>query len=327
MHLVGPFTEIVTCAGWPLRGPLGDEIIQPIRNAGVLLKNGIILAVDRFTDLQKKASTVENINGPSVLLPGFIDAHTHICWAGSRANDYAGRIQGLSYLEIADRGGGIWQTVEDTRAATESELNHLLLERLYRLKKSGTTTVEVKSGYGLEPSSELRILRLINKANRQSDLDLIATCLAAHIKPQDWHGDNASYLDSLVGQLLPVVKREGLANRIDIFVDEVAFSKHEANPYLRAARNLDFAVTVHADQFSTGGSALGCAWKALSVDHLEASTVEEINRLGNSSTVATVLPAASLGLGTNFAPARGLLDAGAILAIASDWNPGSAPMG
>ncbi|MDH3245538.1 MAG: amidohydrolase family protein, partial [Saprospiraceae bacterium] len=157
--------------------------------------------------------------------------------------------------------------------------------------------------------------------------DLVPTCLAAHIKPPTWPGDNRSYLASIAEELLPRIKAENLSDRVDIFIEESAFSKEEGADFLKKARNLAFKITVHADQFSSGGSALGRIWDAVSADHLEAINAEDIRLLAESNTVATVLPNASLGLGIPFAPARRLLDAGAILAIASDWNPGSAPMG
>ncbi len=327
MHLIGPFKQIITCAGWPLRGPIRDTAVQPIEDAGVLINEGVIQEVGTFDQLNKMTSSVEDLKTPQVLIPGFIDAHTHICWAGSRANDYALRISGKSYLEIAKAGGGIWQTVEQTRDATELALQVALRERIYRMLSRGVTTIEVKSGYGLDQEHELRMLRIINQVNLQSSVDLVPTCLAAHIKPPTWPGDNRSYLAAIAEELLPRIKAENLSERVDIFIEESAFSKEEGADFLKKARNLGFKITVHADQFSSGGSALGRIWDAVSVDHLEAINAEDIRLLAESNTVATVLPNASLGLGIPFAPARRILDAGAILAIASDWNPGSAPMG
>ncbi len=173
------------------------------------------------------------------------------------------------------------------------------------------------------------MLEVIEEAGRELPLDLVPTCLAAHVVPPEWDGDPAGYLDHLVAELLPEVRRRGLAGRVEIFVAEGALAVEEARSYLLAAKKSGYALTIHGDQFSTGGSRLACDLKAASVDHLEASGDDEIRRLGAAAaqTAAVVLPGASLGLGMPYAPARRLLDAGARLVIASDWNPGSAPMG
>jgi imidazolonepropionase len=260
-------------------------------------------------------------------MPGFIDSHTHCCFGGSRAKDYALRNSGSSYLEIAKAGGGIWDTVTQTRLASFSELEELLIQRCHRFLAQGITTMEVKSGYGLSVNEELKMLRVIASAGKKVAQDLISTCLAAHMLPKDFEGDAVAYLNHLIKELLPVIKSEGLSNRIDAFIETSAFSPEEIAPYFKAAQAMGFDLTVHADQFSTGGSAVAIAFNARSADHLEASEESEIRALAQSTVVATALPGASLGLGCAFAPARALLDAGACLSIASDYNPGSAPMG
>jgi len=327
--LIGPFTQILTLAGLPLKGALSDDDLQVIPQGGVLVENGLIIAVDFFEKLRKENPSVqiEEITGEQVLLPGFVDCHTHICFAGSRAKDYAMRIQGKSYLEIARAGGGIWDSVVQTRAADEELLTGLLLQRVQRHLAEGVTTIEVKSGYGLETRSELKQLRAIAAASAKTRATLIPTCLAAHIVPRDFSGTQAEYLSYVFQDLLPVIKHENLASRVDVFIEESAFNADNALIYLNKARQMGFDITVHADQFTTGGSAVAVRSGAVSADHLEASKDAEIKMLANSDTVAVVLPGASLGLGMPYAPARKLLDAGACLAIASDWNPGSAPMG
>jgi len=327
--LIGPFTQILTLAGLPLKGALSDDDLQVIPQGGVLVENGLIIAVDFFEKLRKENPSVqiEEITGEQVLLPGFVDCHTHICFAGSRAKDYAMRIQGKSYLEIARAGGGIWDSVVQTRAADEELLTGLLLQRVQRHLAEGVTTIEVKSGYGLETRSELKQLRAIAAGSAKTRATLIPTCLAAHIVPRDFSGTQAEYLSYVFQDLLPVIKHENLASRVDIFIEESAFNADNALIYLNKARQMGFDITVHADQFTTGGSAVAVRSGAVSADHLEASKDAEIKMLANSDTVAVVLPGASLGLGMPYAPARKLLDAGACLAIASDWNPGSAPMG
>lgn len=327
--LIGPFAQIIPLTGLPLKGMLNDEQLHIIINGGVLTEDGIILAVDNFETLRKNytSAQVEEITGDHVLLPGFVDCHTHICFAGSRAKDYAMRNAGKSYLEIAASGGGIWDSVTQTRAATETELSNLLTKRIARHLAEGVTTIEVKSGYGLSVTEELKQLRAIQQATDKTHAHIITTCLAAHIKPKDFDGAESEYLKHLLNDLLPKIKQHGLTTRVDIFIEQSAFNTSDALFYLSKARQMGFEATVHADQFTTGGTEVAVKARAASADHLEASGDYEIKLLANSDTVAVTLPGASLGLGMGYAPARKLLDAGACLAIASDWNPGSAPMG
>jgi imidazolonepropionase len=237
------------------------------------------------------------------------------------------RNSGKTYLEIAEAGGGIWDSVSRTRAATEEHLVQQLLERVGRHLSEGITTLEVKSGYGLNFESELKQLRAIRSAAKHVEAELIPACLAAHILPKDFEGNSQAYLDFVLRELLPTIQQEDLCKRVDIFIEESAFNPQDALVYLEQAKTLGFFLTVHADQFTTGGSEIAVQVGAVSADHLEASTEKEIRLLTKSNTVAVVLPGASMGLGMPFAPARRLLNSGACLAIASDWNPGSAPMG
>ncbi|CAN5762957.1 imidazolonepropionase [soil metagenome] len=327
--LIGPFSEIITMRHLPLKGALRDDKLEVIRNGGVVIKDGFIRAIGEMDTLYRLHHdvSVEHINHPAVLLPGFVDCHTHMCFAGKRSTDYAMRIAGKTYLEIAKAGGGIWNSVQATRDASEPDLLELLLHRIKHHLASGVTTIEIKSGYGLNTECELKMLRAIKMAGVASDASIVATCLAAHIKPKDFNGDDKCYLQHVVKELLPIIKEKELCSRVDIFIEESAFCKEEAAKYLVAAKVLGFNATVHADQFTPGSSLIAIAGGAHSADHLEASTDFEINALADSNTVAVVLPGASFGLGMPYAPARNLLDAGACLAIASDWNPGSAPHG
>lgn len=329
MKLIGPFKQLLTMDFLPAKGALSDAQLEVIPDAGILQHDGKILQVGDFRQLQIQFSSaeIERLEGDYVALPGMIDVHTHICWAGSRAKDYALRLAGKSYLEIAAAGGGIWDTVLKTRAATEDELVALTVERANELLKQGITTVEVKSGYGLSVEHELKMLEAIKLANQLTKNDLVATCLATHIVPKEFEGDEKLYLQLLVNELLPEVKKRGLANRVDIFVEKNAFSVEMAKPYLLSAKELGFDIVLHGDQFSTGGAQLATEVDALSIDHLEAANKAEIEVLAQSNVIPVVLPGASLGLGEPFAPARKLLDAGTSMVIASDWNPGSAPMG
>lgn len=329
MKLIGPFTQLLTMDGLPDKGPLADAMLHIVPHGGVLVHNGLILAVGGFDELKAQHGPldIEYLHGDHVAMPGMVDVHTHICWAGSRANDYALRVAGKSYLEIAASGGGIWDTVQKTRAASLQQLAELTAQRANELLSQGITTIEVKSGYGLSVSHELKMLEAIALANTRTAADLIPTCLAAHIKPKDFEGDAADYLNLISNELLPLVMQRGLARRIDIFVEKSAFAVNDAARYLSQAKALGFDVTVHGDQFTTGTAALALEAGALSIDHLEAADDHDVALLAKGHTVPVVLPGASLGLGEPFAPARRLLDAGASLVIASDWNPGSAPMG
>ncbi len=329
MKLIGPFRQVVTLANLPLRGKLSDEQLEIIADGGILINNDKIQQVGNFEILKSSNpnAELEIIEGEQIVLPAFVDSHTHICFGGNRANDFAMRNAGKTYLEIAESGGGIWSSVKHTRAASENELLETLLQRINFLVSLGITTIEVKSGYGLDAENELKMLRIIKKAQIHTKATLIPTCLSAHLKPRDFDGSNEEYLRYIINEILPKVKEENLAKRVDIFIEKSAFQPEESKDFLFKAKSLGFEITVHADQFTPGSSRIAVEVGAKSADHLEATIDEDIAFLAQSDTVAIALPGASLGLGEKFTPARKLLDAGAIVAIASDWNPGSAPMG
>ena len=329
MKITGPFKQIVTLANLPLRGKLADEQLEIIENGGILSENGKIVDVGDFEVLKTASPTaeIENIKGTQVALPAFTDAHTHICFGGNRANDFAMRNAGKTYLEIAESGGGIWSSVQHTRAASEEELLKTTLERINFLISLGITTIEIKSGYGLDVENELKMLRVIKKAQNFTKATLVPTCLSAHLKPRDFEGDNVEYLQYILNEILPKVKEENLAKRVDIFIEKSAFQPEESRNFLMKAKEMGFEITVHADQFTSGSSRIAVEVGAKSADHLEATADEDIDFIASSETVAIALPGASLGLGEKFSPARKILDKNGILAIASDWNPGSAPMG
>lgn len=329
MKLIGPFRQVITLANLPLRGKLSDEQLEIIEDGGILISQDKIQQIGNFETLKSENPNleIEKIEGTQIALPAFTDSHTHICFGGNRANDFAMRNAGKTYLEIAESGGGIWSSVQHTRNASEEELLETLVERIDFLIALGITTIEIKSGYGLDVENELKMLRIIKRAQQQTKATLVPTCLSAHLKPRDFEGSNQQYLQYVVDEILPKVKEENLAKRVDIFIEKSAFQPDESKAFLLKTKDLGFEITVHADQFTPGSSRIAVEVGAKSADHLEATIDEDIVFLAKSDTVATALPGASLGLGEKFTPARKLLDAGAILAIASDWNPGSAPMG
>lgn len=329
MKLIGPFRQVITLANLPLRGKISDEQIEIIEDGGILIRQNKIQQIGNFEALKSENQNIEieEIEGVQIALPAFTDSHTHICFGGNRANDFAMRNAGRTYLEIAESGGGIWSSVQHTRNASEEELLTTLLQRIDFLLALGITTIEIKSGYGLDAENELKMLRIIGKAQQETKATLVPTCLSAHLKPRDFEGSNQEYLQYILTEILPKVKKENLAKRVDIFIEKSAFRPEESKDFLLKTKELGFEITVHADQFTPGSSRIAVEVGAKSADHLEATIDEDIEFLAKSDTVATALPGASLGLGEKFTPARKLLDAGAILAIASDWNPGSAPMG
>ncbi|WP_417429263.1 imidazolonepropionase [Halpernia sp.] len=330
MKLIGPFKQLITLRNLPLRGKLSDNQLEIIENGGILIENDLVKKVGDFDVIASEAkASVEiiKIDGEQIALPSFVDSHTHILFGGNRSNDFAMRNAGKSYLQIAEQGGGIWSSVLHTREESKEELLEKLLKRIGFLLNLGISTIEIKSGYGLNVENELKMLRIIKEAQTKTPATLIPTCLAAHLKPKDFNGTNEDYLNYILKEILPKVKEGNLAKRVDIFIEKTVFQPEESRSFLLKAKEMGFEITVHADQFTSGSGRLAAEIGAKSADHLEATIDEDIDFIAKSETVATALPGASLGLGEKFTPARKLLDAGAILAIGSDWNPGSAPMG
>lgn len=309
----------------PERGAISDNSLEIIDDGGVVIEDGKIIEVGDFLSLSKNDLDVREITYPCVLLPGFIDSHTHVCHYGNRSDEYAKRNSGISYQQILEEGGGIHNTMNSTSNSTDEQLTDDTLNRLKRHFQEGVLTCEVKSGYAPNLEDEVRMLRIINEIDSSNDIDLISTCLAAHVTPKKYESSK-KYLDSIVNDLLPIIKEENLSNRVDIFIEEKAFSITEASNFLEKIKS-DFYITAHANQFTSGGLKVGVDNGAVSVDHLEVITDQEIDYLSKSDTTGVVLPGCSLGLGIPFAPARKLLDYNCKVSIASDWNPGSAPMG
>jgi imidazolonepropionase len=316
----------------PLRGALKDEQLEIITQAGIFFdKEGVITSIGKFADMKPIAVSqnieIQEFTEELVAFPGLIDCHTHTCYAGARAQDFAMRMAGKSYLDIARAGGGILHTVRATRQISHEDLKNLTRTRVLRHLQEGVTTCEIKTGYGLTVESEMKMLRIIKELQDENlGIDLVPTCLAAHIRPPEYM-EETDYLDHILRNLLPEIKKQDLCKRVDIFVEETAFGVDDAQYFLQKVRALGFDITIHADQFTPVASRLAVDMKAKSADHLESTTDAEIAFLAPSETVAVALPGASLGTGDKFAPVRKLLDAGAMVAIATDYNPGSAPMG
>lgn len=328
--LYGPFTELIPMNDLPLHGAIKDEQLEVISSGGIVVEDGNVLEVGAYSELEKNYISVKkrlNTEKNLVALPAFVDCHTHICWGGNRINDYALRVAGKSYLEIAASGGGISDTVKHTRLSSQEELVELILKRVESHIQRGISTIEIKSGYGLNLEDELKMLRAIKKANEKTPATLISTFLGAHIKPKDFDGNHAKYLDFLLEKVVPLVIEEELAHRADVFVEEGAFGIEESRVYAKQLKLKGFDMTMHVDQFHSGGSRLAIEEGCVSADHLEFTDDESCALFEKSDTVAVALPGASLGLGMQFTPCRKLLDNNACVAIATDWNPGSGPMG
>ena len=255
-------------------------------------------------------------------IPGFVDSHTHLPWAGFRESEFNRRLQGETYEQIAASGGGIASTVRSTRAATEQRLVDNVLQRAWTMSRHGTTTAEAKSGYGLNVADEAKQLRAIRTANETSPVRLIATCLAAHEFPSD---KREEYVDEIVNAILPAVAKEKLAVFCDAFVERGVFTREQAERVLRAGVALGMKPRIHADEFSdTDGASLAAELNAASADHLMHVSEKGIATLAKSNTVANLLPATSFFLmSQRYAPARALIDGGAIVSLSTDCNPGS----
>ena len=276
----------------------------------------------------KKAQKVDV--GGRVVLPGFVDSHTHLIHAASRAEEYELKIRGASYEEIARKGGGILNSVKKLRAASTEELKKRARGFLGQFAKYGTTTIEAKSGYGLDVTSELRILSLHKELDGEQPLEIVSTFLGAHVVPAEYRkkaGGTRQYLELLTDELIPEVAINGLAEFCDVFCERGAFSVAESQGVLAAGKAHGLLPRVHAEQLSrTGATLLGIEMDAASCDHLEYLRPGDIRALGRSRTVATLLPGCDFHLGLErYAPARELIDAGAIVALATDFNPGTSP--
>lgn len=306
--------------------------LPSIQDAYIWIRDGRIAGFGPMKDLMDPSGSWERIPRLEaegrLVLPCWCDSHTHLVFAGSRESELLERIRGMSYSQIAGRGGGILSSARSLEQASPGLLLELALERLETLRRWGTGAVEIKSGYGLSLEGELKMLRVIRDLKSLSPLSLRATFLGAHAFPEPFRQDHPGYIRMLTEECLPVIAGEGLADYIDVYCEEGFFSLGETEDILEAGLARGLRVKLHANQWhSSGGVQIGVKFGALSVDHLEAIGVEEIGCLRQSDTLATLLPGASFFLGQKPAPARSLLEADIPVAIATDFNPGTCPCG
>jgi imidazolonepropionase len=318
--------------GGPRRGTALSKLGM-IEDGALLIREGLVVAADTRARIEsrKDVKRADKFDaGGRVVLPGFVDSHTHLIHAASRAEEYELKIQGASYEEIARKGGGILNSVKKVRAASKEALKRRAHAALQEFAANGTTTVEAKSGYGLDIASELKILMLHRELNQEQPLEIASTFLGAHVVPAEFRNTPAGterYIALLTDQLLPEVVNEGLAEFCDVFCDRGAFTRAQSKRILSDGKLHGLVPRLHAEQLSrTGAAQLAVELGAASCDHLEHVNSDDMHRLGNSRTVATLLPGCDFHLGwKEYAPARKLIQAGAIVALATDYNPGTCP--
>jgi imidazolonepropionase len=331
--LITGSSQILTLAGKAPRRGASLCKLGVAKDGAILVRDGLIVAVGPRAKVEAlpAAKGAEKLDvGGRAVLPGFVDSHTHLMHAASRAEEYELKIQGASYEEIAREGGGILNSVKKLRAATSESLKARAHAALGEFASFGTTTVEAKSGYGLDVASELRILQLQRELGREQQVEIISTFLGAHVVPAEFRNkpDGASRYTALVlGQMLPEVASQRLAEFCDVFCDRGAFTRTESRKILNAGKQLGLTPRVHAEQLSrTGATQMAVELGAASCDHLEQVNATDIAALAKSKTVATLLPGCDFHLGwKQYAPARKLIEAGAIVALATDYNPGTSP--
>ena len=298
-----------------------------IENAWMSVKDGIITGYGPMSACNASAKNEIDAQG-KIVMPAFCDSHTHLVYSGSREQEFVDRLHGLSYEEIAKKGGGINNSARRLRAASEEELYREAMVRIREIISQGTGAVEIKSGYGLDTESELKMLRVIRKIKETSPLTVRSTFLGAHAVPPEFTGNQDGYVDYILSDMLPRIVEEGLADFIDVFCDKGFFTVENTARILEAGASFGLRPKIHANELAfSGGIQIGIKYNALSVDHLECAGKDEINALLGSQTMPTLLPGAALFLGLNWPPARDMINAGLPVALASDFNPGSSPTG
>ncbi len=308
--------------------------VNRVDNSYLYIENGLIAGFGPMSKVKDvrfgtgESNTITlNAEGRYVF-PSFCDSHTHLVYAGSREAEFADKIKGLSYEEIAKRGGGILNSSEKLHNTSEDELYNQSVERITEIIQMGTGAVEIKSGYGLNPADELKMLRVIRRIKEAFPLEVRATFLGAHAIPEAYRQNRKGYVDLVINEMIPVVASENLADYIDVFCDKGFFTVNDTERILMAGLKYGLIPKIHANELGfTGGVQVGVKYNALSVDHLERTGDEEIKVLAGSETMPTLLPGAAFFLGLPDPPARKMIEAGLPVALASDYNPGSSPSG
>lgn len=322
--------ELIQVRTAPIAFVSGKEmnVLPTIKNAFLVVENGLIADFGDMKDCPTtKFSEVVDATG-KMILPSWCDSHTHIVYAGNREGEFVDRINGLSYEEIANNGGGILNSAKKLQATSEEELYQQSKVRLEEVMQLGTGAVEIKSGYGLTEEAELKMLRVIKRLKENYPIEIKATFLGAHAVPTEYKNNKAGYLQSLIDNVLPKIVHEKLADYIDIFCETGYFSVADTALILAAGKKHGLIPKIHVNQFTAiGGVQTGIKFNALSVDHLEEMRDEDINALKNTKTMPVALPSCSYFLSIPYTPARKMIDAGLPLALATDYNPGSTPSG
>ena len=302
--------------------------INIIENAYIAVKNGKILAIgvgDEFGNLCGDDTKIHDAEG-LLVTPGLIDSHTHLIHGGSRENEFSMKLNGVPYIEILNNGGGILSTVKATKEASEEELYKKAKKSLDRMLEFGVTTVEEKSGYGLELNTEIKQLEVARVLDKNHPVDLVHTFLGAHAVPEEYKENHKAYIDILVDVMMPKIKDMGLAEFCDVFCEEGVFTIEESEYILQKAKEMGYKLKIHADKIeSLGGAELAAKLGCVSADHLMAASDEGIKMMAENNVVANILPATSFNLNKNYADCRKMIDMGAIVSLSSDYNPGSCP--
>mgnify|MGYP000978710081 CR=1 FL=1 len=299
-----------------------------IENAFLLIENDTIINFGKMNACPTiNVDKIIDANG-KIVLPSWCDSHTHIVYAGHREQEFVDRINGLSYTEIANRGGGILNSASKLHITTEEELYSQSITRLKQVIKLGTGAIEIKSGYGLTTHSELKMLRVIKRIKENFQVKVKATFLGAHAIPEAYKNDKKGYIDLIINEMIPAIAKENLADFIDVFCEKGYFNLEDTDEILAAGKKHGLIPKIHVNQFNAfGGVAIGVKHNAISVDHLEEMNSDDITILKNSMTMPVALPACSYFLSIPYTPARELIDSGLPLALATDYNPGSSPSG
>lgn len=307
----------------------GEElsVLPSVKNAYIIVEGGVIAEFGKKEDLRFEKEKID-VAANTIVLPCWCDSHTHIVFAGSREEEFIDKIKGLSYAQIASRGGGILNSAKKLNETSEEALFNAAWKRLEEVSKLGTGAIEIKSGYGLSVDGELKMLRVIKKLKEKSSLKIKSTFLGAHTFPLEYKQNHKGYIDSIINEMLPVIGREKLADYIDVFCETGFFSPEEMKTICLAGKNYGLKPKLHVNQLSSiGGIETGISLDANSLDHLETLTENEIEMLGKYKGSSTLLPTAAFFLRMPLQPAQSLINAGAALTLASDYNPGSSPSG